>query len=76
MSAVSQLSGLTAQELGVAGTDVFRRGLNGISSWLKLSARDSERRRGEILGILGLEESGEDGSGDSLEDLEDTVTGI
>ena len=62
------MSGVTATELGEAGTEVFRRGLNGISSWLKLSARESERRRGEILGILDLE-------GESC-DVEDTETGI
>ena len=60
--------GVTATELGVAGTEDFRLGLKGISSWLKLSARDSENLRREILGILGLE--GDTG------DVEDIVTGI
>ena len=68
---------MAGTELGLAGTEDFRRGLNGISSWLKLSARESERRLGEILDILGLEGvRGEDGSGDSLEDLEEIVAGI
>ena len=67
-SSISRVSGVTATELGVAGTEDFRRGLNGISSELKLSARESDRRRGEILGILGL--VGDRG------DVEDTEAGI
>ena len=44
------------------GAEAFLLGLKGISSWLKLSAKDKDKRRGDILDILGLnpEDCGEE----------------
>ena len=61
MNSIFTLSTSLSSNDDTTGADAFLLGLNGISNWLKLSARDKDNLLGDILDILGRRLYDDDG---------------